>query len=332
MKLSVLDQSPVPAGFTPADALQNTIELARFTEDLGYSRYWIAEHHATGGLASPAPEIMITRVAAETSRIRVGSGAVLLSHYSALKVVETFRVLHALYPDRIDLGVGRAPGSGPLEAYALQAEEGSDPFPQQLAELLAFVRGGFPAAHPFSRILVSPDMPGFAEVWLLGSSGWSADAAAHLSLPYAAAHFINPETTRRSLEHYRSNFAASEYMEEPRAIVAVGVICAETEAEALRLSASQRLRRILMRQGDRGPIPTPEDAIRRLSEIGGLAGDVPSEWPRIIVGAIDQVREKLTNMADELAIDEVMAVTVVHDHAARMLSYELLANAFGLDR
>jgi luciferase family oxidoreductase group 1 len=174
LKLSVIDQSPVSAGSTPADALRNSIELARLADRLGYDRYWIAEHHAITALASPAPEILMTRVAAETSGIRVGSGGVMLPHYSPLKVAETFRMLHALYPGRIDLGVGRAPGGTPLDTFALQRYRGqqlsSDDFPQQLLELMAFLNHDFPAKHPFSRLTVSPDMPGCPEVWLLGSS------------------------------------------------------------------------------------------------------------------------------------------------------------------
>src|SRR5437899_3709556 len=174
LRLSVVDQSPVSAGSTASGALHNTIDLARLTERLGYTRYWIAEHHAMQSLASPAPEVLIARVAAETSSMRVGSGGVLLPHYSPLKVAETFRMLHALYPGRIDLGVGRAPGGSPLETYALQRYRGqqlsSDDFPQQMLELLAFLNRDFPAKHPFSRLTVSPDMPGCPEIWLLGSS------------------------------------------------------------------------------------------------------------------------------------------------------------------
>src|SRR5271154_5143426 len=175
MKLSIIDQCPVPAGFTTADAFRNTIDLARLAERLGYERYWIAEHHATGAFASPAPEVLIARVGAETSGIRVGSGGIMLPHYSPLKVAETFRVLHALYPGRIDLGIGRAPGSTPLEAYALlrdRQRQMPDDFPDQLVELLAFLHGTFPADHPFRQILVTPQMPGAPPVWLLGSSAW----------------------------------------------------------------------------------------------------------------------------------------------------------------
>jgi luciferase family oxidoreductase group 1 len=185
VKLSIIDQSPVSSGFTPADALRNTIELARLSDRLGYERYWIAEHHGIEALASPAPEILIARVAAETSAIRVGSGAVLLPHYSPFKVAETFRVLHALYSDRIDLGIGRAPGGTQLEAMALRDRSRvmPDDFGQQLVELLAWLHGSFPPEHAFSRIAISPATPGAPPVWLLGSSLWSASAAAQLGLP-----------------------------------------------------------------------------------------------------------------------------------------------------
>jgi luciferase family oxidoreductase group 1 len=334
MKLSIVDQSPVPSGSTPADALQNSIDLARFAEGLRYSRYWVAEHHSTPSFAGSAPEVLIARLAAETSRIRVGSGAVLLPHYSPMKVVETFRVLHALYPGRIDLGIGRAPGGNGLDAYALQrfhsVEEREDDFPMQLAELLAFLHKTFPPQHPFSRIDVSPDMPGAPEVWLLGSSGWSADAAAQLGLPYAAAHFINPDTTRRSIEHYYAHFRPSDYLAAPLALIAAGAICAETEAEAERLAASQRLRRILRDRGEReyGPVPSPEEALARF---GGLSIPAPhddSEWPRIFVGSVEKVAEDLDGVARALNLEELMLITVVHDHAARKRSYELLAKAF----
>ena len=334
MKLSVVDQSPVPAGFTPADALANTIDLARYAESLGYTRYWLAEHHATGSFAGPAPEIMIARVAAETTTIRVGSGAVLLPHYSPLKVVETFSVLQALYPDRIDLGLGRAPGGSPLDAYALQRLRPSQPlhddFPQQLAELLAFLDDGFAAEHPFSRIHLSPALVARLEVWLLGSSGWSADAAAQLGLSYAAAHFINPATTRSSIEHYYAHFKPSVYLDAPRVLVAPGAICAETDAEAQQLYASQRLRRLLRDQGDRGPIPTAADAIARLGEAPAQTTRDDGEWPRIFVGAVETVQAQLSEMARALAVEELMLITVVHDHAARKRSYALLAEAFDL--
>jgi luciferase family oxidoreductase group 1 len=335
MKLSVIDQSPVPAGFTPADALRNTIELACLADRLGYRRYWIAEHHAIPALASPAPEILIDRVAAETSAIRVGSGAVLLPHYSPLKVAETFRVLHALYPDRIDLGIGRAPGGTPLDSYALRRDRDREPpgddFPKLLLELLAFLRGGFPAAHPFSRIAVSPMMPGAPEVWLLGSSLWSASAAAQLGLPYAFAHFIDQLPTRTALEHYRSHFIPS-LGSQPQTILALGVICADTDDEAERLASSARLFRRRVRQGDVRPIPTPEEALAELGPRANEPTHETGEWPRYVIGDPERVRTQLIDMASQLALDELMVVTIVHDHRARLRSYELLAAAFNLTR
>jgi len=334
VRLSIVDQSPVPAGATPADALHNTIDLARAADRLGYTRYWIAEHHATPAFASPAPEILIDRVASETSAIRVGSGAVLLPHYSPLKVAETFRVLHALYPDRIDLGIGRAPGGGPLEAYALlrdRQRQMPDDFPDQLVELLAFLHGTFPADHPFRQILVTPQMPGAPPVWLLGSSAWSAHAAAELGLPYAFAHFINSDATRSSLEYYRTHVTADPQSLAGQMILALGVICADTDAEAQRLHASLRLRRLLRQTGDRGPIPTPEEALARLGELRvPLLEEDGGEWPRVVVGAPERVHAQLTELARALEVEELMVVTVVHDHRARLRSHELLAEVFGL--
>ncbi len=333
MKLSIIDQSPVPAGFTAADALRNTIELAQIGERLGYERYWIAEHHAIDALASPAPEVLIARLGAETSQIRIGSGGVMLPHYSPMKVAEVFRVLHALYPDRVDLGVGRAPGGTPLESYALWRTRGehpqSDDFGQQMVELLAFLNRTFPANHPFNRIKLSPAMPGGPEVWLLGSSMWSASAAAQLGLPYAFAHFIDPNPTRLAIEHYRSHFKSRENgLSEPRTILAVGALCADTEEEAERLISSARLFRRRIRRGELGPIPTPEEAVGELGDEQSRAGE--SEFPRYFVGAPDSVRDKLVDMASILHVDELMIVTVMHGHRERKYSYQLLADAFGL--
>jgi luciferase family oxidoreductase group 1 len=337
-KLSVLDQSPVSVGSTPADALRHTIELARLADRIGYERYWIAEHHAIVTLASPAPEILLARVGAETTRIRIGSGGVLLPHYSPLKVVEAFRMLHALYPGRIDLGIGRAPGTGGLEAFALRRERGEHPqaddFADQLVELLAFLHHDFPADHPFSRIDVSPDMPGAPDVWLLGSSTWSANVAGQLGLPYAFAHFITPEATSAALECYRSNFQQSKYINEPRAVVCLGVVCADTENEANRLFTSTRLhiRRIRL-HGRRLPVPTPDQAIQELGSLAFGKDEVAlgaGKWPRYIVGAPEQVRDQLERMTRELQVEEAMVIAVLHDHQARLRSYELLAQAFDL--
>jgi luciferase family oxidoreductase group 1 len=361
LKLSIIDQSPVPAGFTPADALHNTIELAQLAEGLGYERYWIAEHHAIEALASPAPEILIARLGAETSQIRIGSGGVMLPHYSPMKVAEVFRVLHALYPGRVDLGIGRAPGGSPLESYALWRTRGeqpqSDDFGQQLLELMAFLNREFPANHPFSRIKLSPEMPGGPQVWMLGSSMWSASAAAQLGLPYAFAHFIDPVPTRRAIEHYRSHFEPSNNgLAQPHTILAVGALCADTDQEAERLISSARLFRRRIRRGELGAIPTPEEAVRELGAasapladppgeplVGSLEGTKPrligtssdeggehSDFPRYAIGTPDKVRDQLIDMASVVHADELMIVTVMHGHRERKLSYKLLAEAFGL--
>ena len=338
IKLSVLDQSPVSEGFTPADGLKNTIELARLADKLGYERYWIAEHHAIATLASPSPEILIARIGAETSGIRIGSGGVLLPHSSPLKVAENFRMLHALYPGRVDLGIGRAPGSGGLEAFALRRDRGermqNDDFEEQLAELLAFLHHGFPADHPFARVKISPEMPGAPEVWLLGSSSWSSAVAAKMGLPYAFAHFITPEETPMALESYRSNFQASMLLSQPKVIVALGVICADTEAEAKRLFTSTRLhiRRIRV-QRKRLPVPTPDHAIEELAELAFAADPVvrgDGAWPRYVVGTPEQVRDELESMAKGLDVEELMILAVLHDYKARLRSYQLLAEAFDL--
>ena len=338
MKLSVVDQAPIPAGSTPTEALSNSVDLARLAESLGYSRYWVAEHHSTASLASPAPEILITRIAAETSTIRVGSGGVMLPHYSPLKVAETFRMLHAMNPGRIDLGIGRAPGGTRLDAYALRyhSNDGDDGYASQVVELMAFLkRGEFPDDHPFGQILVTPDTEGAPDVWLLGSSGWSADAAGQLGLSYAAAHFINPNPTRASIEQYRRTWENAGHAGEPQVLVSVGAIAAETEEEAQYHYASQRLRRLLRDRGDseNAPIPTPEDAIERLATLG--EGPPPlmadnGEWPRVFVGSTRQVHEGLSQMAEALGIDELMLITVIHSHEARKDSYRLLADAFHL--
>lgn len=338
IKLSVLDQSPVSEGYTPADALRNTIELARLADGLGYERYWIAEHHAIVTLASPAPEILIARIGAETSGIRIGSGGVLLPHYSPLKVAECFRMLHAMYPGRIDLGIGRAPGGSGLEAFALRRDRSerlqNDDFEEQMLELLAFLHHEFPAEHPFARIKVSPDMPGAPDVWLLGSSSWSSAAAAKWGLPYAFAHFITPEDTPASLENYRVSFCPSRRLVRPRALVALGVICADAEAEAKRLYTSTQLhiRRIRL-QGKRLPVPSPEHAIAELGNLAFTTDPVVrggGEFPRYIVGAPEQVRDELGRMAASLGVEELMIIAVMHDYEARQRSYRLIAEAMNI--
>jgi len=332
LRLSVLDQSPVPMGSTPGQALQHSIELARRVDALGYTRFWMSEHHAMDTLACTAPEIMLARIGAETERIRIGSGGIMLPHYTSLKVAEVFRMLHALYPGRVDLGIGRAPGGGPMEAMALRRNRKAtqvDDFPEQVSELLAFLEGNFSESHPFSKIRVSPEMPGGPDVWMLGSSMWSSAAAVEFGLPYSFAHFFSPVATRAAIETYMRGFRGGARRERPEATVAVGVICAETEEEAEYLASSVRVLQRRIRLGDRRPVASPEDALRELR----LLGDIPmeeGEWPRYFVGTPEFVRGRLEQMAGELGIGELIVNTIVWDHAKRLRSYELLAGVFEL--
>ena len=338
LRLSVLDQSPVPSGSSPAQALANSISLARHVDALGYHRFWMSEHHAMDTLAGSAPEILLARIGAETTRIRLGSGGIMLPHYTPLKVAETFSTLEALYPNRIDLGIGRAPGGGPIESAALRRTRTGpqlDDFPAQLSELIAFLHHGFPAEHPFARIRLSPATTIAPTLWLLGSSLWSAVAAAEYGLPYAFAHFFSGENTRPAIEHYRSRFQPNPalgpgHLRQPEATAAVGVICAETLAEAERLAQSVRLLQFRIRQNDRRPVASPEEAALELAQYGPMQPD-RMEFPRYFVGTPTTLQPALENMAARLGLDELIVNTIAHDHEARLRSYTLLAEAFDLD-
>ena len=331
LTLSVLDQSPIPEGSTGSEALHNTIDLARLTESLGYHRYWVAEHHGTGMLAGPSPEVLIAGIAAATSTIRVGSGGVMLPHYSPLKVAETFSVLSGLYGNRIDLGIGRAPGTDPQTSFALQRDrryQTIDDFPEQLAELTGYLDDSFPGDHPLARIAATlPGRPFGPRLWLLGSSPQSAIWAGELGLPYSFADFINPAGAEIAAL-YRERFVPSTHLGVPELSIAVSAICAETDEQAELLASSARMAFVQLRRGRPGAIPSVEDAVTFLSQI------VPSElamYPRrLVVGSPERVRAGLEAAAEEYGAGEVAVVTIVHDHAARRRSYELIASAFGL--
>jgi luciferase family oxidoreductase group 1 len=325
LRLSVLDQSPIPEGATGADALRNTIDLARLAEELGYARYWLAEHHGTPMLACAAPEILVAEVAAATSRIRVGSGGVMLSHYSPFKVAELFGILAGLHCDRIDLGVGRAPGADLETIFALQRDRREplpDDFREQLGELLAYFDGGFPSDHPFSRLA---RLPGRADVWLLGMSPETAIWAAELGLPYSVADFVNPASAPSALL-YRERFEPSPRRETPEVSVGVGVICAETRKEADRLASSWQMAITLAGHGEFGPVPEVDRAVAFLK---GPSGD-GFAGRRVVVGPPGSVRARLQQIAAEYDADELVLLTMTHDHAARRRSYELVAEEFGL--
>jgi luciferase family oxidoreductase group 1 len=328
MILSVLDQSPIVEGSTGAQALANSVDLARAAERLGYHRYWVAEHHGTPMLACASPEVLIAAIACATSRIRVGSGGVMLPHYSPVKVAETFSMLAGLFGDRVDLGLGRAAGTDPRTTFALQRDRrqaSPDDFPQQLAELLAYITDEMPADHPFRHLTQLPGRPNVPDLWLLGSSPQSGIWAAEVGLPYAFADFISP-TGARIAADYRANFATSGYRSEPRVMVAVTAICAETDEEALRLSASSRMAFMLLREGTLLAVP-PVDAALRFFEERGLPHDALPHGRRAIIGSPATVRAGLLAVADEYKADEVMIVTITHEHAARVRSYELIAEA-----
>jgi luciferase family oxidoreductase group 1 len=340
--LSVLDQAPVPEGSTGADALHNTLDLAALTDRLGYHRYWVAEHHGGPMLASASPEALIGPIASATRRIRVGSGGVMLPHYSPFKVAETFTVLAALYPGRIDLGIGRASGTDPLTTFALQRDRrqaSPDDFPEQLAELLAYFEDALPEDHPFHRLsAMLPGRPALPDVWLLGSSPQSAIWAGQLGLPYAFADFINPGG-KEIAALYRQRFTPERECSAPRTAVAAWVLCAPTEEEAQHLATSSRMTLTLLRRGQLIPVPSPERAsefLRREGKLGPRGnrpgpgnGSLPGR--RGIIGTPEQVRAELEQLAAEYGADEAVVVTITHDHGARRRSYELIAAAFGLE-
>jgi luciferase family oxidoreductase group 1 len=325
LRLSVLDQAPISEGSTGAEALRNSIDLAQFAETLGYERYWVAEHHGTPALACASPEALIGPIGAKTSRIRVGSGGVMLPHYSPLRVAESFSMLSGLFPGRIDLAVGRAAGTDPTTAFALQRDRrqaAPDDFPAQLFELMAYLNDDMPADHPFARLTQLPGRPELPELWLLGSSAQSGIWAAELGLPYAFADFINPNGVE-IMARYRK-----ECQGTPRSMVAVWALCADTDEEARRLAASAKMMFTLFFRGQLIPIPSVEKALRFLEQQADAVEAIPHRR-RTIVGSPEIVREGIEKVAHEYEADEVMVVTITYDHAVRRRSYELIAQAFG---
>jgi luciferase family oxidoreductase group 1 len=331
-RLSVLDQSPISQGSSGAQALQNTLDLARLADELGYHRYWVAEHHGGPMLAGPSPEALIGPIAAATSRIRVGSGGVMLPHYSPFKVAETFSLLAGLFPGRIDLALGRAAGTDPLTSFALQRDRRQgipDDFPQQLEELLAYLDDRLPADHPFARLAKAlPGRPERPEPWLLGSSQQSALWAAELGLPYAFADFINPKGAEIAAL-YRERFAEHEHASKPRTAVGVWVICADSDEEARRLAASGRMTFTLLRRGELIAVPPPDEAVEFLSADDRSGAQQRSER-RAVLGAPATVRAQLEEVVARYGAEEAIIVTITYEHEARRCSYELLAEAFEL--
>jgi len=331
LKLSILDQSPVISGGTPAQAVQATLELARRGEELGYHRYWLAEHHAIAALADPCPEVLLARLGAETNCIRIGTGGVLLPYYSAFKVAEVFRMLEALYPGRVDLGIGRAPGGDQLTAHAVAGGQfpSADDFPQRVWELVGHLDGTLPDDHPHRRVRVQPGGDTAPQVWLLGSSDYSGLLAAQLGLRFAFAHFINAKGGDAVTRAYRERFQPSARERAPAAIVCVFAICAATDAEAERLAASIDLRRLHMALNMDTPVPTLEEAERH-AYTEEERRYVMGQRDRAVIGGPEKCRREITALAERYAADEVMLLTITGDYATRLRSYELLAAAFAL--
>jgi len=328
--LSVLDLAPVAAGSTPGEALRATLALARRAEQLGFTRYWVAEHHNMPGIASSAPAVLVGQLAAVTERIRVGSGGVMLPNHTPLVVAEQFGMLEALHPGRIDLGLGRAPGTDPATARALRRDAGglsAEDFPQQLAELRAFFSGGFPESHPYRGITAVPALGYPPEVWLLGSSGYSAQVAGLLGLPFAFAHHFSAHNTLPALELYRSRFTPngqSGALEQPYAIVAAAVLVADTDERARYLAGSTGLSWLRLRAGRPGPTPTPQEAERYPYQPHEQAV-VDERLSTMVVGSPQTVRQGLLELLEATRADELMVTTSTHDPADRLHSFDLLA-------
>lgn len=332
MRISVLDQSPIISGHSPADAVQETVKLARAADQLGYHRYWLAEHHNMHGLADPCPEILLGAIGSATKRIRVGTGGVLLPYYSPAKVAEIFRMHEALFPGRVDLGIGRAPGGDMLTAKAINPISfyADDSFPQQVADLVGWLDDRLPDDHPFKRVRAMPAGAGAPEVWLLGSSDYSATLAAYLGLRFAFAHFINAHGGDGVSRAYRHAFEPSQRETAPYSLVCVFVICAPTQEQAERLAAPIDHRRVLMATGREAAILTTEQALA-WNYTEQERAIIARERQRAIIGTPDTVRERLQDIQQAFEADELMVITITGDYASRLHSYELLAEAFALD-
>ena len=333
MRLSVLDQSTASRGKTQDTAIRDTLALAKHCDALGYHRYWVSEHHNSGNIVGTAPEVLMAAIAATTPRIRVGSAGVMLPHYSAFKVAEQFRVLEAIAPGRIDLGLGRAPGSDRLTSLAINPnpQDVNDQFPQQVQELRAWVSGEpLPEGHPFARVVAHPTGPTSPEMWMLGSSDYGAQLGAYLGMPYAFAYFFSYGfDVDQALALYRKSYRPSEHYPKPQCTICVWALAADTEAEAL-YQFKSRERAMLEREvGIRRPLMSPEEAAAQELSPREQAF-VENLRRQAVVGSVDQVVERLNALAKRLDLDELVVVTWTYDQAPRLRSYELLAQAYGL--
>lgn len=330
LRLGVLDQSPIPSGSTAVQALADTLELARITERLGYSRYWVAEHHGSESFAGSSPEILIGRIASVTERIRVGSAGVMLMHYSPLKVAESFKVLEALFPGRIDLGIGRAPGSDGITTAALAygSQVGIEYFPAKLGDLQAFLTDAPAYTEAFAKVRATPIVPAPPELWMLGSSPDGARLAAHFGLPFAYAHFINPDLLERACEVYRKHFRPSAALAEPYVAVGVFALCADTAEQAEGLARCRDLWRLRVERGEFGPVPSVEEALA-WQPTATEQSRIEERRQHQILGSGPGAAGQLRALADRVGARELSIVSITHQFAARVRCYELLAAELG---
>lgn len=331
-RLSVLDQTPVIDGHTAADAIAATIELAQLADDLGYTRYWCAEHHGLLAVSNPCPEVMLARLGSVTRRIRIGSGGIMLPYYSPFKVAEQFLMLEAMFPNRVDLGVGRAPGGDMRTAQAVAAGSYNrgDIFTSQARDLVALLTGTLPSDHLAHGVVLQPQIATRPQLWMLGSSDFGGRLAAQLGLRFAFAHFINALFGHTVGETYREQFQAG-HESKPYLAAAVFAICADTQAEAEALEKAVDLRRVQMAYGLNLPIPSlaqGESAAEEYEAREQLV--IEREKPRSVIGTAESVAERLLELESRFGADELIVLTVAGSYRARLRSYELLAEAFGL--
>ena len=327
--LSILDLSPVASGSTAAQALRNSLDLARLADTLGFKRYWVAEHHNMPAIASCAPEIMIGQIAAATSRIRVGSGGVMLPNHAPLMVAERFKMLEALYPGRIDLGLGRAPGTDPATSYALRRRQGiseEDDFLDRFNELMLLESRGFPAGHPFANVRAMPSDVPLPPIFLLGSSDYSAQLAGHIGAAFAFAHHFANFDAAEAMRLYRETFKPSPAHAKPYAILATHVVCADTDDEAERLARTVDLNIVRRAKGEYLPLASPEEAAAYDYAPVDKAR-IAQNRARVAVGSPTTVKAKLMPLIEATEAQELMVTTMIYDHTARRRSYELLARA-----
>ncbi|MFJ9521939.1 LLM class flavin-dependent oxidoreductase [Kitasatospora sp. NPDC101801] len=329
--LSILDLATVGVGHSPSEALEATTQLARNAERWGYHRFWVAEHHGMPGVASSTPAVLLAHLGAHTRTLRLGSGGVMLPNHAPLAIAEQFGLLESLHPGRIDLGLGRAPGTDQATARALRrgVAESPDDFPQQLAELLHFMDGDFPDGHPYARLTAVPQGDGRPPVWLLGSSGFSAQLAGRLGLPFAFAHHFSAANTVPALDLYRSSFRPSAVLDEPYALIGVSAVAADDEQQARRLARSAGLAMLRLRRGTPGLIPTPDEAEQY--PYSPAEADFLDSWlANVVLGAPGEVADGLESLRKRTGAQELMVTSHIHGHEARQRSYGLIAEAYGL--